>query len=404
MASFTYRFLTLTSVITAVFLCVCAGRAQQFTVGGLVPVSELGTATLISKPALTPQGGQLIFSDSPEELKTTTVLPGAMYRDQVGGRFRIFYHHENETSAILTVGVALTNASSQPELLFSRGQGQGLSIYPDVAGQTALSEFISSHRRVAFLAVLPPGQTYWSLQDVPQDETASAILEYAAVTVPGVEAPDSLPLELFQDLQPHPFSAKNQNDGVSLPDGFGLGAVTVTTAAYSGAQPSDPAALPIIPPGNNTRGTFPHFDRFGAFSVAASGGLQALPVDSNHASASAMPGEYEPGVDAVDGDTQVYDNGNYGVLYNFRITIQNSLPPQPLPFALLMQPSGGSGHYVMLANSDLELSPYVNYQSAWWFHQLTVRGFLEFVDLQTGLTGGSSGPQKLLFDPGFTGE
>ena len=116
-----------------------------------------------------------------------------------------------------------------------------------------------------------------------------------------------------------------------------------------------------------------------------------------------MPGEYEPGIDAVDGGAQVDNNGNYGVLYYFLVEITNR-PPHQLPFAMLMQPSGGAGHYVMLTNKTLTLSPYVNYQSAWWFNELMLRGAIHRVEITTSLTGGSSGPQKLLFDPGFVGQ
>lgn len=401
MKGVSYRVLIVSSV--AALLLACVGWAQQATVGGIVPISDLGTPTLITKPTLIPRGGQLIFSDSPEEIKATTPLPGALYRDQLEGRFRVFYHHQNVTSATIMVGVAITNNTSQTELLFSRGQGQGLNVFPDVAGQTALSEFLASHRRISFLAILSPGQSYWSVQNVPTGDTASAILEYAVLTIGGAETTTSLPLELFQELKPHPFAPQG-NAAPALPEGFGFATATVTTLAYTGTQPADPTTLPIIPPGSNTRGTFPHFDRYGTFPVAASTGFQALPVDSNHTSASAMTGEYEVGTDAVDGGIQVYDNGNYGVLYNFHIVLQNSFPPKPLPFALLMQPSGGSGHYVMFVDGNMALSPFVSYTSAWWFDALTLHGMLTFVDLQTSLTGGSSGPQKLLFDPGFTGQ
>ena len=191
-----------------------------------------------------------------------------------------------------------------------------------------------------------------------------------------------------------------------LPPGFGVGAATITTGAYSGEQPSDATILPILPADVHIRGTFPHFDRFGAFSLETQGGLQALSVDTappGHPFSNAMPGEYEFGTDVVDGGTQVYNNGNYGVLYRFQISVQNNQAGQ-IPFAVLMQPSGGAGHYAMLTNGTLALSPYVNYKSAWWFDSLTLHSPMTVINLQTSLTGGSAGPQKLLFDPGFSGK
>ena len=90
-------------------------------VGGLVPITDLGTPTEISKPTLTRIGGQLIFSDCPEELTDTTGLPGAMYRDELTGQFRVFLHHQNVTSADISVGLAITNNTREPEILFGRG-------------------------------------------------------------------------------------------------------------------------------------------------------------------------------------------------------------------------------------------------------------------------------------------
>lgn len=381
----------------------CSAWGQQATLGGLVPISELGTASAIPKPTLTPFGGKLILSDSPEQITNTSVLPGAMYRDQVQGQFRVFYHHQNVSSATVNIGVAITNTTSEPELLFARGQGRGLNLYPDVAGQSALSEFISSHNSVSFLKLLSPGETYWSVQSVPQNDTASAILEYVLITKQNQTTVSSLPLALLQDLSP----SQNPLSPLSLPAGFGSGAATVTTAAYSGQQPSDPTTLSVLPSDGHTRGTFPHFDRFGKFAIGASAGLQELSVDTappGHPYSNDMPGEYELGVDAVDGGNQVYDGGNYGVLYYFQILIQNVSPTKSLPFGLLMQPSGGFGHYVMYTDGSLALSPYVSYTHAWWFHELTVHGPSTIINLQTSLTGGSYGPQKLLFDPGFTGQ
>jgi hypothetical protein len=393
----------LVSALALLFASTGIGWAQQVSVGGVVPITSLGTRTPIPSPALTPEGGPLIFSDAPEILNDTMDLPGAMYRDQVEGEFRVFYHHQNKTSGALSIGVGLTNTTDQSELLFAIGQGRGLSVFPDLAGQAALSEFLASHQSVSFLATLSSGKTYWAVQSVPVGDTASAILQYALVTVPAGAETTSVPLALLQDLNPAPFGAQGKFvNHPALPAGFGYGAATVTTLAYSGQQPSDPTTIPILPAVRPTRGTFPHFDRFGSFTITTARGLQVLGVDT--ALPQAMPGEYEQGVDAVDGGVKIYDAGNYGVLYNFRVLVENSDPDQPTPFALLMWPSGGFGHYVMLTDGNLALSPFVNYKNAWWFDELTLHGVPAVMDLETSLTGGSFGPQRLLFDPGFNGQ
>ncbi len=396
-------FFAVAFLLVCLFACAGIGVAQQASLGGVVPITSLGTRTPIPLPTLTPEGGQLIFSDAPEILNSSMNLPGAMYRDQVEGEFRIFYHHQNKTSESLNIGAAVTNTTEQSELLFAIGQGRGLSVFPDLAGQTALSEFLASHSAVTYLTTLSPGQTYWSVQSVPVNDTASAILQYALITVPAGAETTSLPLPLLQDLNPAPFNAVGEFvNEPALPAGFGYGAATVTTLAPEPQAPSDPTTISILAAPRPARGTFPHFDRFGSFTISTARGLQVLGVDT--ALSQAMPGEYEKGVDAVDGGITIYDVGNYGVLYNFHILVKNSVPDQRAPFGLLMWPSGGFGHYVMLTDGNLALSPFVKYTSAWWFDELTLEGLPTVIDLETSLPGGSFGPQRLLFDPGFDGQ
>jgi hypothetical protein len=377
-----------------------AAWAQQTQVGGLVPVSSLGTPTALTKPTLTLQGGHLLLSDSPEQFKTASELPGVMYRDHVTGDFRVFYHHQNVSTESVSVGVAITNTSSQPEIVFARGSGESTNLYPDVAGQAAASSFISSKHSITFSTLLLPGKSYYKVQTLADGDTASAILEYLLVAVPDVRSL-SLPIELFQNLA----SSDEEATQPDLPGGFGLGSATVSTVAYIGDQPADPASLPVLPPDTHIRGTFAHADRSGTFSVSTAAGLQSLSVDTappGKPYSDPFPNEYELGVDAVDGGVSVYNDGNYGVIYNFNIIFQSASPGQTI--ALLMQPSGGAGHYLAFTNRQMTLSPYVSYTSAWWFNNTALRQKQTLVNLQTTLPGGASGPQKFLFAPGFTGQ
>jgi hypothetical protein len=400
--------------ILGLLLTTSCGMAQQFQLGSLVPVSTLGTATLIPEPTLTPLGGPLIFSDSPEDLTAADDFPVALYRDDVQGEFRVFYHHRNVNLPSLSVGIAITNISDHSELLMALGSGQGLSIYPDAAGQAALAGFLLTQRFPRFLTELQPNQSYYAVQTALLGETASGLLEFVVARIPD----DSMPFPSISNLgrmlrsgspSDHPGTLRDSD----LPPGLHLGTAAVTTVAYEGPQPIDPADLPVVAPGNNTRGTFPHNDRLGHFVVDPSAGLQALPVDSGRTGSGAMPGEYEVGVDAVDGNKQVFDNGNYGVLYDLHIEVRDleannvqSVAPD-IPIGMLMQPSGGSGQYVMNLpgpRSQPLTSPSVNYKSAWWFYELQPHPARRDFELQTSLPGGSDGPQRLLFAPGFTGE
>jgi len=401
----THRLRTLSIAIGLATGCAAAGLAQiqtQTQIGSLVPMSTLGTPKALTKPTLSAHGGHLLLSDSPEQFKAPGALPAAMYRDQVTGDFRVFYHHQNVSGQTLSVGVAVTNTSSQPEILFARGDGESTNLYPDVAGQSAAASFISSRRSISFAALLAPGQSFYKVQSLPNGDTASAIVEYLPVTFPGGSASASLPIELLQNLAQ---AVDEGSDSPNLPGGFGLGSATVSTVAFIGDQPADPVALPVLPPDTHIRGTFPHADRSGTFTVSTAPGLQYLSVDTappGKKFSNPMPNEYERGVDAVDGGTSVYDDGNYGVMYDFHIFFKNDSGVPNM--ALLMQPSGGFGHYLMVTNGQLSLSPFVSYTSAWWFGNIPLHNNLTQIDLATTLPGGASGPQKLLFDPGFTGQ
>lgn len=397
----------LLSGIVLGFAALLPAYAQQAKVGDLVPASDFSNPLEITKPVLTAQGGNLLLSDSPEELNDGIVLPGAFYRDSVRGIFRVFYHHQNNTEGNLSIGLAITNTSSQPELLLAHGHGASTSIYPNAAGQTALADFLSSHRSLAFVAFLKPGQSYYSVQDTASADTASGFEEYLLIAMPGAQASPAIPSALFA-LLPDDGAGSRDNRAIvaALPSSCVLGSGVVTTLAYVGSQPAQPVAVPILAGDGHIRGTFPHFDRLGAFTIAASAGLQYLAIDTSAPGepwSDDMPGEYELGVDAVDGGISVYNDGNYGILYRFQATIENGVPFSTSPFGLLMQPTGGAGSYIMRVNRRTLQSPYVDYTSAWWFDRIASHGRATTLLLETSLAGGDAGPQQVLFAPGFKG-
>ncbi len=397
----------LLSGIALGLLALTPGRAQQAKVGDLIPASNFSNPVEITKPALAAQGGSLLLSDSPEELYDGITIPGAFYRDSVRGIFRVFYHHQNNTENNLSVGLAVTNTSRQTELLLSHGKGASTSVYPNAAGQTAFADFLASHRNLSFVALLKPGESYYSVQDTAPGDTASGFEEYLLVAMPGASASPSIPSALF-GLLPDDGSASRDNRaiGAALPLSCALGSATVTTLVYSGSKPVQPSALPILASDGHIRGTFPHFDRLGAFSIAASAGLQYLAIDTSAPGeqwSDDMPGEYELGVDAVDDNLAVYNDGNYGILYRFLVTVENRVPFSTSPFSLLMQPTGGAGSYVMRVNGRTLQSPYVDYTSAWWFDRIASRSRTATLLLETSLAGGDAGPQQVIFAPGFNG-
>lgn len=388
-------------------LALAPGQAQQAKIGDLIPASDFSNPLEISKPALAAQGGSLILSDSPEEIYDGITIPGAFYRDSVRGIFRVFYHHQNNTENDLSVGLVITNTSRQTEVLLSHGRGASTSVYPNAAGQTALADFLASHLHLSFVAILKPGESYYSVQDTISGDTASGLEEYVLLAIPGAQSSLSIPAALFGLLPDDPAESRgSQAIAAALPSPWTLGSGSVTTLVYSGSQPTQPATLPILASDGHVRGTFPHFDRLGAFTIAAASGLQYLAIDTSAPGepwSDDMPGEYELGVDAVDANLSVYDDGNYGILYRFLVNIENGEPFSLSPMGLLMQPTGGAGSYVMRVNHRTLQSPYVDYTSAWWFDKIASHNRSRTILLETSLAGGDAGPQEVLFAPAFSG-
>ncbi len=383
----------------------------------------LPPAPLNAGVALEGQGGALLLSDDPEYITASDPLPGALYRDTVAGAFRVFYHHDNATGtgAPINVAVAVTNPGPQAVLLYERGHGQGLSPYPDVAGQSAVLGFLQTRQQVTFLAALAAGQSFYvSPQAVPPAQIGSGLEEFVALTPPAAAAapgtlPPPLPAAAADALVAHPFSGRPRGTGTpTLPAGFTPAPVTVTTVAYTGTAPGAPAALPVLPlspagaklmqNGLLSRGTFPHYDRFGNLALTVSQGVQSLAVDTSppgYTYSNAMPGEYEVGVDAVDHGATGYDSGNYGVLYNFRAVLTNDTEPAKVPVGLLMRPTGGFGHYALQVGSQVAVSPFLSYRSYWLFDEVQLLGARTRTEIDATLPGGSYGPQALYFVPNF---
>ncbi|WP_274651410.1 hypothetical protein [Paenibacillus humicola] len=325
----------------------------------IVPIDSLKPAIKMEKPVLTGTGGPLLLSDSPESPKTE----GAYYRDNVSGSFRVFWHHQNMSGQPMTISVAVTNNTGAPVMLFSNGIGIGTNYYPDVAGQDSLTAFMKNRAAQKLEAVLNPGDSYF-LDTVTADTyTTSGIAQFDAVSLQG-----------HRDA-----------------------AVTVTTLGYRTAKPERPDQMPILPGDVHVRGTFPHSDRAGTLQYNTSSANALIRISSSASGpySDSMPGEYEEGYDAVDGGT-VVNNGNYGVLYNLSVVINNEEDAKRR-IEVYDNPSGGGGHYVVGWGKDLEESQYLNYLYAWKVADFNVNKKGKTVEAQLSLTGGAAGPQVLYF-------
>jgi hypothetical protein len=354
-------------------------------------------------------GGKLLVSNDPEYLTDAAVLPGALYRDELVGGFRVFYHHANSTQVDLTLATAVTNAQAAPLLLFTRGSGQGVNLYPDVAGQGAFKGYLRTRDQLTLLATLAPGESVLVVPTVVGPaHTVSALEEYVAVTPPRDAAARIPSLELIRALEAA--SLEQKAAGASqpkLPAGFSLATVTVTVLAHKGLPPSEPQALPVLAagppkPGEGTpyyllnRGTFPFFDRHAKVPLADTAAMLTLNSAVSGPFARTIRGEYLLGRDAVNGRLG-FNNGNYGVVYHLFCVSTDA--PIGVPYALLMQPAGGVGHYALQAEGDIVTSPFVSYKSGWWFYRALAFGPEACIPLRAHLTGGAFGPQKFFVVP-----
>lgn len=395
------------SLASLLLVTAQSGMSEQAKIGDLFSADQFSSATEMSKPTLKATGGTLILSDSPEEISDAMTLPGAFYRDKVCGEFRVFYHHQNAGSQDLMVGVAITNTSKVTELLFAHGRGAGVNVYPDVAGQMALAAYMSSRKMLSLVKVLKPGESYFSVQENASENTASGFEQYLVLAVGSTSESKSLSLSALSALANRAEAGEAQLATGGF-EGLREGSATVTTLAYvAGNQPASPTTLSILAADTHIRGSFPHFNREGNFTVDSASGLQYLAVSTAAPGldwSDPMPGEYEYGTDTVDGGTKVYNDGNYGVLYSFNILFTSKKAFSTTPMGILMQPTGGAGEFVMKVNRSLLQSDYVDYTEAWWIGEINSDRYQTLIKLETSLTGGSSGPQELLFDPGFTGK
>lgn len=351
------RFSFIAALTLVVFLAVLP--LQSSASGTKIPIGHLKPAIHLKKPVLQQTGGKLILSDSPETYKTD----GAFYRDTVTGEFRVFWHHQNRSGELRTVALAITNTSDSKVKLYSEGSGVAVNYYPDVAGQEALVSFLQDRYEKHFLANLAPGQSYYVEKQAEDLDTVSGIAQFAAY---------------------------KQN-------GHTPATVTATTLNYK-QRPAHPEKVAILSSDSHVRGTFPHFNREGVLSYEPSEGNSYIRLSSSASGkwSDKLPGEYEQGIDVVDGNKSVIDNGNYGVVYNLTVNIANSLH-QPQRITVYDSPSGGFGHYVMEWQNQIKASGFLSYLYAWPFAEVHTGANQNHYHFVTSLPGGASGPSTIYF-------
>ncbi|MGE8203797.1 hypothetical protein ACQKP0_04470 [Heyndrickxia sp. NPDC080065] len=350
-----------TVVVCCTILFAILVPRQSFASDKIVPIETLKPAVHLEKPELKQTGGKLILSDSPE----TYAEEGAFYRDTATGEFRVFWHHQNRSGENRTVSLAITNTSNEVVKMYSNGIGASVNIYPDVAGEEALIQFLENNAKQHYFTTLEPGETYFLEKNADDLETVSGIAQFTAFTKHG-HTPAT---------------------------------VTITTLNYK-KQPSSPLTINILAPDSHVRGSFSHFDREGTITYNSALGNAYINLSSAASGqwSDKLPGEYEDGISVVDGNKPVINNGNYGVLYNLKIKLNNGLHT-PQRISVYDTPSGGFGHYVMQWNGKLKTSGFLSYQNAWNFATEQIGANGNDYSFTTSLPGGASGPSAIYFVP-----
>ena len=234
----------------------------------------------------TDTGGTLLFSDSPEYVKSD----GITYTDTVEGSARVLFYHLNDTSDLKKVAVVLENTTGgfTTVQVTRGGMSEPSSSYLTVGKQTQMeyfntkmdeSVFLFSHGRRLLrpemgTMILQPGQLVYGVFDFKTEVPVKVyIIMYPA---------DADPLEF------------------------------VKTAVI---LPKDEERL---------RGTFKGMDRILRSQKVYNpeeDGVVYFPIGDNERD------PYRRGIDATDG-SQVVDYGNYGVLYHIQIPTVSSYATQ----------------------------------------------------------------------------
>jgi hypothetical protein len=275
----------------------------------------------------------------------------------------------------LKISWALTNLDSQPlEVYLSRhsqGPPAAQSLDPSEAGRIALFNWFRSGLKDPsdkWLHTLKPQESYFLEQVLPQGQTVTGMYDL------GVR---------FQKGEPR------------------VPRVAVSVLAYA-HRPRDPLRLPLSPeeaPGQVCRGTFRSHTRKARVRCPVTR-VRWLDLAGPPTGRYACPlgQEYEPALDAP----RAVNDGNYGVLYDLEIVLENTTP-QPVKVTCLLNAAGGRGRSVLMVNGTLKESRTVlkAFQS-WVFCEVPLAARESHIfHLQFSLPGGSSGAHRLFFWPSW---
>lgn len=243
--------------------------------------------------SVTPYGGTLLLSDSPETVKED----GILYQDTVSGSVRVFMYHLNGTGRAKKVLVTLENPGEKPVKVILHKQGYAAGYNYMEVGKKAEEEYINSRQ----METITLSAKEWRFLDA----------HLGKVAIPA----DTLVNGIYDFIADGPVTVKV----VSMPVEADIG----TFIRKGKILPADEQRL---------RGTFAGKDR-----LVLPQRLYRGEEDGTVAITLADPVKepYATGIDATDGSPAL-NYGNYGIVYRL------FLPAESGSTAYLLNPRGGT--------------------------------------------------------------
>jgi len=294
------------------------------------------------------QTRKLLVSDSPE----TIVEYGALYRDNVNGKARLYANHINAMESDVQLAIVATNRGSEPATVETTRQGE---VYPsafiNLIGYQASVDFLVGDANKPTLTV-QPGESvaYAVLPKLKRGQGVNLVYD----------------IETSADLT-FTFAAMAPGDSLA--------------SAWS---------LPALPFSGHIRGTFPTSGlrmEVDASAVTKATGPKKITIGDN------VNDKFIFGYDAFRGEAD--DNyGNYGVLYQIRVK-------HPGKAAIALAARGGIFKGALKIDGEMILAPasgvITPFDGVYMLHRTA--GDEPYIDIELTPPAGSYLPIDLVFYP-----
>ena len=275
--------------------------------------------TPIQSLTYTPTGYPLVHSNWPETIDNSSInctLQKATGVNSSGtplvGSFRVFFHHYNGYSSPVTVGIGVR----APSTASSTVEVDMLKATPFNTGASDPSGDAATAGAVAFITYLASGSSGQVASLSPG--------QFTVISPTAVSVPVGSTVAGYFDFH------------AWYPNGAGDAPIEIYVMNWTGSTPTSPLAAYTTPPSSATgpvRGVFPPRTRPVPLTLDASTSpfqyIGAYPRGTWYQQACCSQGgvinngDYEQGWNEIN-SASVYDNGNYGVDYQYTFQFYNS--------------------------------------------------------------------------------